>query len=290
MTAGCPRPSLIKLDKIHTFFKADFKSDYSFKGERHSWWEMVFVISGSVSVTAQSDIYTLQAGQGIVHRPDEFHQIRSESSSEPSVIVISFSAENFPNLKGRIFNLDLLAMEEIQKLCSLSNECFVRNNINTEGIKDPIKAQEVWLKTELFIFKILTGSKAETTEEHSTTAKSAELYSLAVRLMEDHPDKAYSTEEIAAKFSISGAYLKKIFKKYAGCGVIQYYNRLKARLACTYLDQGKSVKETAALLGFGDQNNFSNFFKRVTGKSPTEYKNKQGNQQKNTAIGQICSF
>lgn len=275
MSSDYMRPSLIKLDRIHTFFKADFKSDYSFKGERHNWWEMVFVLKGKVGVTADSDVYTLQSGQGILHKPDEFHQIRSEPDSEPSVIVLSFSAESFPRFAGRIFSIDLEASEEIQRLYSLSLECFKRNNIIIEDICDNIKAQSLWLKVELLIFSLLESTSGNTKEKDAVTPRSAGLYSLAVKFMEDNPDKAYSTEEIATEFSISCAYLKKIFHKYAGCGVIQYYNRLKARLACAYLDSGKSVKETADLLGFADQNNFSNFFKRVIGKSPTMYKNKQ---------------
>ena len=90
--------------------------------------------------------------------------------------------------------------------------------------------------------------------------------------MEQNYHAGLCTADIAQKFSISVAYLKKIFLKYSGCGVMQYYNRLRARVACTYLDKGKSVKETADLLGFGDQNYFSTFFKKAMGMSPTEFK------------------
>ena len=54
---------------------------------------------------------------------------------------------------------------------------------------------------------------------------------------------------------------------------MKYYNRLKAQVACTYLDEGRSVKETASMLGFADQNYFSSFFKRTIGKNPSEFRN-----------------
>ena len=38
-----------------------------------------------------------------------------------------------------------------------------------------------------------------------------------------------------------------------------------------YLQEGKSVKETAHLLGFNDQNYFSTVFKRITGTPPKEF-------------------
>jgi len=265
-------PQLIKINRIHSFFKADFKTDYSFDGERHNWWEMVFVINGRVGVTADSSIYTLEEGQAVIHRPNEFHKIRSESSTEPTVIVVSFSADEFPGFKGRVFNIDLSQLEEIHSLYDLSFKCFDRNNIyvvpKDSGKKTDV--QKLWLRLELLIFSVIT--KTNTPPTVSKGLKSAELYSAAVKFMEQNYGAGLCTGDIAEKFSISTAYLKKIFLKYSGCGVMQYYNRLRARVACTYLDKGKSVKETADLLGFGDQNYFSTFFKKAMGMSPTEFK------------------
>ena len=269
---SCECPELIKISRIHTFFKADFKTDYSFDGERHNWWEFVFVINGRVGVTADSSVYTLERGQAVIHRPNEFHKIRSESSTEPTVIVVSFSAECFPDFEGRVFNTDLSQIEEIQNLFDLSEKYFDRNNIYIESKSgnNIFAVQKFWLRLELLIFSVIT--KTSTSPALSRGLKSADLYSAVVKFMEQNYALGLCTGDIAKNFSISVAYLKKIFLKYSGCGVMQYYNRLRARIACTYLDNGKSVKETADLLGFADQNYFSTFFKRTMGKSPTEFK------------------
>lgn len=274
MPTYCENPELIKINKIHSFFKADFKEDYVFKGERHNWWEMVFVINGNVGITADSHVYTLERGQAVIHRPDEFHKIGSGSLSHPTVIVISFSAEKFPEPNGRIFSLNLSQLEEIQSLFELSFKCFERDNIY---IKKPqydtsIIMQQLWLRLELFIFSVVCGTDSAKSSSVAKGLKSAELYSAAVKFMEQNLGSGCCTEDIAASVSISSAYLKKIFMKYSGCGVMQYYNHLKARVACEYLAGGKSVKETADLLGFSDQNYFSIFFKRLVGKSPTAFK------------------
>ena len=270
MSFDCP--GLIKINRIHTFFKADFKTNYSFDGERHNWWEMVFVINGKVGITAESSVYTLERGQAIIHRPNEFHKIRSESPTEPTVIVVSFSADYFPDFSGRVYNIDLSQIEEIQDLYKMSEECFNRNTIYVEAKKDAdiLTVQKLWLRLELLVFSVVTrvGCSPQVTKGF----KSAEIYSAAIKYMEQNYDAGLCTGDIAKHFSISEAYLKKIFLKYSGHGVIQYYNRLRARIACTYLDKGKSVKETADLLGFGDQNYFSTFFKRAMGISPTEFK------------------
>lgn len=272
MSLGCDCPNLIKINKIHTFFKTDFKSDYDFIGERHDYWEAVFVLNGSVGITADSNVYTLQKGQAVIHRPNEFHRIRSELSTVPTVIIVSFSADNLPEFKGSVFNLNLSELEEIEELFKLSFKCFERSNIYVlpPNEKNTIYMQEFWLRLELLLFSIIT--KKSVTNNISKGLKSAELYSATVKFMEQNFDAGLCIDDIAANFSISAAYLKKIFIKYSGSGVMQYYNRLRARIACTYLDNGKSVKETADLLGFSDQNYFSTFFKRIIGMSPTKFK------------------
>lgn len=272
----CDCPNLIKLNKIHTFFRADFKSDYAFDGERHDWWEMVFVINGKVGITADSSVYTLERGQTIIHRPNEFHKIRSDSSTVPTVIVLSFSSDIFPGFRGRVFNLDLSQIEEIQRLYEYSKLCFDRLNIYVSPRKqsDDKRLQKLWLRLELLIFSIIAQADAGVVPM-TKGLKSAELYSASVKFMEENVSFGLCAEDIASNFSISVAYLKKIFVRYSGCGVMQYYNRLRARIASTYLDQGKSVKETADLLGFGDQNYFSTFFKRTVGMSPSQFKKHQ---------------
>ena len=274
MPAFCENPELIRINRIYSFFKADFKEDYAFVGERHNWWEMVFVINGSVGITADSSVYTLEQGQAVIHRPNEFHKIRSGASGVPTVIVVSFSAEKFPEPKGQIFSLGLSQTEEIRSLYELSLRCFERDNIYVKKPQhdNSYIMQQLWTRLELLIFSVVFGKDAACQVPAVKGLKSAEIYSGAVRYMEEHLSDGCCISDIASAFSISAAYLKKIFMKYSGCGVIRYYNRLRIRVACEYLASGKTVRETSDLLGFSDQNYFSTFFKRITGKSPTEYK------------------
>ena len=66
--------------------------------------------------------------------------------------------------------------------------------------------------------------------------------------------------------------LKKTFSKYLNIGVINYYNNLKINSAMTMLKDGMTVRETAEALGFANQNYFSTVFKRITGRTPSNYR------------------
>lgn len=274
----CNIPRLINIDKLYTFFKTSFKNNYSFTGESHDFWEMVFVCDGTVGITAGSDVYVLERGQAVIHRPNEFHRIWSEFDTNPTVIIISFSAPKFPEIASRIINVDSRQLETIDNLQSKSEECFKKTDVFISDVREDSEYEiaHFILSLELFIIELMVKQ----TPGVSNSVKSAEIYSSAVKYMEENPGAGLCIDDIARECSISSAYLKKIFMKYSGCGVIQYYNRLRARLACGYLINGRSVKETALILGFGDQNYFSTFFKRMIGINPSKYRVEVGRQTK----------
>lgn len=54
---------------------------------------------------------------------------------------------------------------------------------------------------------------------------------------------------------------------------MEYYAKLKIEKVKRLLAEGNSVRHTAQMLGFEDQNYFSVFFKKQTGISPSRYLN-----------------
>ena len=272
MHSGCNFQHLISIDNIYTLFRTTLKSNYEFKGESHKYREIVFVMDGTVGISADEDIYVLEKGQAVIHNPDEFHRIWSEFETNPTILVLSFEASSFPESDGRIFSFDSSMYNKLEEMYALSQECFENEGIYVTDIKKGMenKAEYFRINMEAFLFSLITGQNHKT----GSGIRSAEIYAKAVKFMEQSADAGLCIDEIAFKCSISSSYLKKLFVKYAGCSVMEYYNRLRARIACGYLSNGKSVKETALLLGFTDQNYFSTFFKRIIGVSPTAFKNR----------------
>ncbi|MEK6652619.1 MAG: response regulator [Nitrospirota bacterium] len=80
-------------------------------------------------------------------------------------------------------------------------------------------------------------------------------------------------KEISAIANVSPKYLSDIFKKECGQGVYQIMTNLKIERAKELLDKGRDIKEIAFELGFKHPNNFCKFFKKLTGKTPSELRN-----------------
>lgn len=261
---------LIEVEKVNTVFNQSFKKGYNFKGEKHDFYEFVVITNGSACVNLDDNMYILEKSQGIIYKPNEFHHISAPSENGFTQTVISFCAKCFPKFQNRILHLTLNELRMLEDIVELSDEIFEKDGIRVLNfsVVDTYKTEKFRLKLELLLLDIIFKDE----NNQKSDLKMKDIYLMAVKLMEENPSVNYKTKDIAERFMISQSYLKKIFKKYANCGVRQYFNDIRVRIACAYLDNGKSVKEVSMLLGFSDQNYFSTFFKRIKGISPVEFK------------------
>ena len=79
-----------------------------------------------------------------------------------------------------------------------------------------------------------------------------------------------SAESVARDFGYERTYLYRIFKARYGTGVKDYIIRVRMENAKSVLTGGHSVKETAALCGYGDEFGFSRAYKKYYGISPSK--------------------
>lgn len=265
-------PSRYRISGFYSFFEKTYDRDYAYEGEIHNFWEIVCVLEGRLGVTADKDVYILEEGQAIVHKPMEFHNIWSESSN-PRIIILSFSGK-IPDLEKRIFTMDDEAVLYITSILGDAENAFhydSTHNMFITGIKEGREtlAEQILKKCELFVMSLVSGDAAEPLLIKEGSAKS---YMNIVSFLNSNTDKSLSVYDIAKALNMSEPNVKKVFKKYSGMGVIHYFNTLKINKAQNLLKSGMSVKEVSERVGFSDQNYFSTVFKRITGISPKKYK------------------
>ncbi len=259
---------VFQIRKICTAFSQVCDSSYFFEGETHNFWEIVVVLDGEIGITSGSDVFLLKKGQAIIHAPMEFHRLWSEGGSCPKILIFSFEAVNVPNYSLKLFEIkDIAEAEGILKDIEAS---FTFNGGWVKKAKDGslLKAQIALKRLEIFLLDMLSQRPVQKTAVKSCSAKN---YNTIVMLLENNIDKNLTVCDVAKMCGMSEINLKKTFSRYAGIGVMQYFNRLKVAEAISLLKNGKSVKEIAAELGFSNQNYFSTVFKRITGYAPTYY-------------------
>ena len=263
-----------EITAVHTAFEARYPQDFYFTGEYHNFYELVYVADGIAEITANNNIHTLESGELVIHPPMEFHRLRSKGLRELHVIIISFSAVRIPNTLQRTFSLKDGGKEMIKEIAGQFYKNFQRNGIYVSSPADgcALACEMTVKKLELFLLSLYSKSPKEMRAYSDPLTGSAKKYTEIVGIMEQNIDKKLCIDELADKCRTSPSNLKKIIRKYTGLGVMKYYNELKIKRAASYLREDRSIKETAALTGFDNQNYFSFVFKKITGKSPYRYK------------------
>lgn len=266
-----------EITEFYSAFVRMMTSDYSFPGETHDFWEMVYVIDGNAIISADDRIINLTKNQIIFHKPMEFHTLRPSNGNSSEFFIMSFSAKGvFMNkFNNKILFLqpdqtnELMNILEYLKASSttpLKNASPVAYLYKTKT--DKIYAQKLKNLTENFLISISDSEFNPKYIENNET----NTYRKAINVVEKTIYETLSVPELARACNVSVAYLKKIFSKYTDLGIHEYILNSKITLAKQMLLSGISVTETSEKLSFSSQNYFSVVFRRKTGLSPTEFK------------------
>ena len=95
----------VRVDRAVTVHYFEYSSNYYFEGERHDFWEFLYVDKGEVYVVAEGREELLSRGDIIFHPPGEFHALRATGNSAPNLVVASFYCEcsELERLSGRTY-------------------------------------------------------------------------------------------------------------------------------------------------------------------------------------------
>lgn len=86
-------------------------------------------------------------------------------------------------------------------------------------------------------------------------------------------NKDITLKDVANSVNLSYNYLSKIFKDEIGKSFIDYLTELRMEKSMKLLSKGNlSIKEICQQIGYNDPNYYCKAFKKVTGKTPTEYR------------------
>lgn len=95
--------------------------------------------------------------------------------------------------------------------------------------------------------------------------------SILVYVNENFSDPSLSVKKVADLFFYSEKYLSSLFVKNTGVKFTEYLNNLRVSHATALADKKLSIAEISTRCGFSDPLYFSKVFKKITGKSPSEY-------------------
>ena len=97
----------------------------------------------------------------------------------------------------------------------------------------------------------------------------------AQEFIENNLTEKISVEGLAVKYAIGKRHFERRFKKATNNTPVEYIQRVKIEAAKKQFENsGKNVNEVMYEVGYSDTKFFRTVFKKITGLSPVEYKNK----------------
>lgn len=97
----------------------------------------------------------------------------------------------------------------------------------------------------------------------------------AQEYIEDNVTERITVEELASRFAIGRRHFERRFKKATNNTPVEYMQRVKIEAAKKHLESSrKNINEVMYEVGYSDTKAFRTVFKKITGLSPVDYKNK----------------
>ena len=118
-----------------------------------------------------------------------------------------------------------------------------------------------------------TAPAAPLPREENDDVRTAVIRSEMYAFIEAHYREDISMQDAAAALRYSDAYFCKLFKQCFKVNFSAYLNEYRVQKARQMiLDSRLSLKDIGVLCGYRDANYFTRVFKRLTGKTPSEYR------------------
>ena len=275
------------------------------KPHRHeNFYELVFVISGSMTHTFGKAVYTLNAGDVLLIPPEMFHGYSDCENCSYYNLLIDFRKLNLPMhdfMKTQTYQKLFRQLPESCNSEHSTAEHFILNMDMLDRaaaiLEHMNKAQTV--RNGSYQLAMISGVAALLvilceTEEAAQAANevfAGNFATLAVALNR-HCEDNWTIQRICRLCNLSRAVLFKEFQKCYQVSPIRYLNMQRIRKAMSLLvNSDLSIEVIARQCGFSGSNYFSTAFRKETGLSPLNYRrSKTAGSEKNQDLQQKNIF
>ena len=267
----------MEVTSLFTTFCYYYTPDFSFQGESHKAWELVYVIVGEVVLETEEQTVILKPGEAFLHKPEEFHQ-HSANNVVCNACFISFDSNN-----PRLYEIAGHPLNITQSMQHLILRITDEGAIYLAGKNEipPRSTNEVYefacgqaLKNSLELLLIdLIRQKDDSTTEPATVSRNEKTLVQSIKMfLSQHLTQKLSLEDIASGLGYSVSHICYSFKKCMGMSIIQYFIALRINKAKELISEGKqSLREISEFLEFDTIQYFSSQFKKIVGVSPSQY-------------------
>jgi AraC-like DNA-binding protein len=227
---------------------------------------LIYCLDGKGYYQTERGNYFLKANQFFILPPGKFHIYQADIREPWSIYWIHFSGNivkslnNWLNTENFIEPTDIIFDKRIIEQWS-----DIYYTLESGFTKDKLAYSNLCLYRFLTFFLCPQNTTPHIRKQNPIAE--------SIAFMKSNIDKLLTIQDLATQMNYSSSHYTSIFKKTTDVSPIEYFNRLKIRYACQLLSQTDlRINEVADKLGYDDSFYFSRLFKKITGKSPKDYR------------------
>jgi AraC-like DNA-binding protein len=251
----------------------------------HDWHEIALIYSGEATHITKNGEYEIQGGDFINVKLGQIHGFKNIRNLVLMNILIRpsffeedpFGLQSIPAYEA-LFGRELEMSEKapvihfrlefgaFSRAKTLIEAAFAELTERVEGYRAMVTS----LVRE-FVVLLIRNYRVEKKPSSGFAVQALNL----VNYVKDHYHAPLCMADLTGLSGMSESHVLRLFKQYLGCSPFQYISRLRLSEASEALIQtDKSITQIALDLGFNDSNYFTRSFRKQTGISPREYRDK----------------
>ncbi len=259
---------------------------------KHKFIEIVYILSGRAKHIIDDKEYFVKKGDISVINSEEVHAFLADPECQEDFLAydLMFTPEFLDNsclasddfsLLGNSFLFYSLFPDEtgFKERFNLIPNCGYELGSVFEKIYSEYKGSKTGhlnlmrLYLAEIIIKLLRKIQAFESNTLSDTQKN--LVSSVMGYIEENYNMKIKVDEIASRMFFSKNYLSKIFKQETGKSIRSFLTEIRIKEACKQLSSTQNnIIDIAVDCGFSDMKSFYAIFKKYTGLTPKQYREK----------------
>jgi AraC family transcriptional activator of pobA len=262
----------------HPVFRSEFtmyssvsQAEWHCAPHAHECFELLYVLEGRCQIKTPTGQYIAQANDLIVFRPYQWHE-ETQLTRTYAVVCLRFPREFLTEYRIPLPDPTLLPTV-VALPCGDAFRAILDRIVAEYQQRDTYS--EAMIAAYMLQFAVLLRRALQQNEADTAAAVPPEASGLR-RLLDQHVSSAASIRDLARQAHMSESHFSHQVKALLGVAPKTYVREQRIARARELLHStALSVEEISALLGYDAPTSFFRAFKRVTGSTPGEFRQRR---------------
>ena len=240
--------------------------------EKHSYLEIIYLISGSANFIVNGTEQKIDGGTMIIIPDGCFHQFITENVKTTKFLVVNVRSYNDERIK-LLQGMDKVHIINDKKSPYIKTLAEIARVLTKEY--DSLEVR-VWLYSAVMALFSSMKRRGEILKSEPIKETHSNLVSDAVKHIEQNMTCNLTIENIAAELLVSPSTLSHSFKKEMGISIYKYLLQRRTMYAYELLEKGYRPTEVSDKCGFNDYSSFYRIYRHAYGIPPSMQKEPKG--------------